>query len=166
MPVNLKKKCFQTMQRYAVFFVQQLREKTFAIRQQEKPSQQRLKRKISRLVFKLFLGKGFALLKYSPVTVHYPLATAILNGTPDQRGGRDEVWDQEMMFSQLAKRSPSMVVSGYLQYFSHSKYFQKQEANWQRKSEIMLKKLKKVISFIFVFLAHCICLSVLKCGGN
>ena len=27
------------------------------------------------------------------------------------------------MFSQLAKRSPCVVVSGYLQYFSHSKYF-------------------------------------------
>ena len=27
-------------------------------------------------------------------------------------GGRDEVWDQETMFSQLAKRSPCVVVSG------------------------------------------------------
>ena len=27
-------------------------------------------------------------------------------------GGRDEVWDRETMFSQLAKRSPSVVVSG------------------------------------------------------
>ena len=27
-------------------------------------------------------------------------------------GGRDEVWDRETMFSQLAKRSPRMVVSG------------------------------------------------------
>ena len=27
-------------------------------------------------------------------------------------GGRDEVWDREMMFSQLAKWSPSVVVSG------------------------------------------------------
>jgi len=26
--------------------------------------------------------------------------------------GRDEVWDRETMFSQLAKRSPSVVVSG------------------------------------------------------
>ena len=39
------------------------------------------------------------------------------------------------------------------------------EANRQRKSE-MLKKLKKIISCIFVFLAYRICLSVLKCGGN
>ena len=38
-------------------------------------------------------------------------------------GGRDEVWDRETMFSQLAKRSPRVVVSGKLQYFSHSKYF-------------------------------------------
>ena len=28
------------------------------------------------------------------------------------RGGRDEVWDRETMLSQLAKRSPSVVVSG------------------------------------------------------
>ena len=26
--------------------------------------------------------------------------------------GRDEVWDRETMFSQLAKRSPGVVVSG------------------------------------------------------
>ena len=39
------------------------------------------------------------------------------------------------------------------------------EANRQRKSE-MLKKLKKIISCNFVFLAYSICLSVLKCGGN
>ena len=38
-------------------------------------------------------------------------------------GGRDEVWDRATMFSQLAKRSPRLVVSGKLQYFSHSKYF-------------------------------------------
>ena len=38
-------------------------------------------------------------------------------------GGRDEVWGRETMFSQLAKRSPCVVVSGQLQYFSHSKYF-------------------------------------------
>ena len=37
------------------------------------------------------------------------------------RRGRDEVWDRETMFSQLAKRSLSVVVSGILQYFSHSK---------------------------------------------
>ena len=59
--VYSKKKCFETMQRHAVFFVQQLQEIKFAIRQQEKPSQQGLKCKISTLVFKLFLGKGFAL---------------------------------------------------------------------------------------------------------
>ena len=39
------------------------------------------------------------------------------------RGGRDEFWDRETMFSQLAKRSPSVVFSGKLQYFTHSKYF-------------------------------------------
>ena len=27
-------------------------------------------------------------------------------------GGRDEVWDRETMFSQLAKRSPGVVVTG------------------------------------------------------
>ena len=31
---------------------------------------------------------------------------------------KEEVWDRETMFSQLAKRSPSVVVSGKLQYFS------------------------------------------------
>ena len=41
----------------------------------------------------------------------------------NRRGGRDEVWDRETMFSQLAKRAPCVVVSGQLQYFSHSKYF-------------------------------------------
>ena len=35
------------------------------------------------------------------------------------------------------------------------------EANRQRESE-MLKKLKKIVSYIFVFLAYRICLSVLK----
>ena len=59
-------------------------------------------------------------------------------------GRRDEVWDRETMFSQLAK---------------------KQEANRQRKSE-MLKKLKNIISCIFVFLAYRICLSVLKLLGE
>ena len=39
------------------------------------------------------------------------------------------------------------------------------EANRHRKSE-MVKKLKKIISCNFVFLAYRICLSVLKCGGN
>ena len=45
-------------------------------------TQQGLKRKISRLVFKLFPGKHFALSKYAPVTLHYFPATAILNETP------------------------------------------------------------------------------------
>ena len=45
-------------------------------------------------------------------------------GHQKRRGSRrDEVWDRETMFSQLAKRSPRVVVSGKLQYFSHSKYF-------------------------------------------
>ena len=38
-------------------------------------------------------------------------------------GGGDEVWDRETMFSQLATRSPRVVVSGKLQHFSHIKYF-------------------------------------------
>ena len=45
-------------------------------------TQQGLKRKISRLVFKLFPRKLFALSKYSPVTLHYSPAPAILNETP------------------------------------------------------------------------------------
>ena len=39
-------------------------------------------------------------------------------------------------------------------------------ANRQRKSEMLKKLKKKNISFIFVFLAYRICLSVLKCGGK
>ena len=66
-----------------MFFVRQLREIKFAIRQWEKPSQRGLKRKISRLIFNLFVGKGFALSKYSPVTLHYSPATSILNETPE-----------------------------------------------------------------------------------
>ena len=45
-------------------------------------TQQDLKRKISRLVFKFFPGKVFALSKYSPVTLHFSPDTAILNETP------------------------------------------------------------------------------------
>ena len=66
-----------------MFFVRQLQEIKFAIRQWEKPSQRGLKRKISRLIFNLFVGKGFALSKYSPVTLHYFPATSILNETPE-----------------------------------------------------------------------------------
>ena len=62
-----------------MFLVQQLQEINFAIRQLEELSQQGLKRKISRLVSKLFLGKGFTLSKYSPVTLQYSPAAAILN---------------------------------------------------------------------------------------
>ena len=37
------------------------------------------------------------------------------------QGGRkaDEVWDRETMFSQLAKRSPCEMVSGYAQCIFH-----------------------------------------------
>ena len=71
------------MQTNEVFLVRQLQEINFAIRQLEKLSQQGLKRKISRLIFKLFLGKGFTLSKYSPVTIYYSPATAILNKSHD-----------------------------------------------------------------------------------
>jgi len=52
------------------------------------PSQQGLKRKISRLVFKLFPGKSFALSKYSPVTLQYSPASAILNETPEHNNSQ------------------------------------------------------------------------------
>ena len=67
-----------------MFLARQLQEINFAIRQLEKLSQQGLKHKISRLIFKLFLGKGFTLSTYSPVTLHYSPATAIiiLNKSP------------------------------------------------------------------------------------
>ena len=71
------------MQTHAVFLVRQLQEINFAIRQLEKLFQQGLKRKISRLIFKLFLGKGFTLSKYSPVTINFSPATAILNKSHD-----------------------------------------------------------------------------------
>ena len=38
-------------------------------------------------------------------------------------GGVDKVWDRETTFSQLAKRSPCVVVSGKLRFPFHSKYF-------------------------------------------
>ena len=43
----------------------------------------------------------------------------MLGGVGGREGGlRDEVWGRETILSQLAKRSPCVVVSGYLQYFS------------------------------------------------
>ena len=53
-----------------MFFVRQLREIKLDI-----------KRKISRLVFKLYPGKFFALSKCSPVTLHYSPATSIRSET-------------------------------------------------------------------------------------
>ena len=38
--------------------------------------------------------------------------TKFYSGGGGEGGGRDEVWDLETMFSQLAKRSSSVVVSG------------------------------------------------------
>ena len=59
--------------------LRQLQEIKFAIRLKEKPSQQGLKRKISRLMFKLIPGKGFALAKYSPVNLHSSLLQFLMN---------------------------------------------------------------------------------------
>ena len=67
-------------------------------------------------------------------------------------------WGEETRFG-TEKRWSHNLQSKYFQTF------QKQEANRQRKSE-MLKKLKKIISCIFVFLAYRICLSVLKLRGK
>ena len=50
------------------------------------------KTQISSLIFKLFPEKGFALSKYSPVTLHYSAATAILNETTDQDSSTVYVW--------------------------------------------------------------------------
>ena len=49
-------------------------------------------------------------------------------GMGGEGGVRDEVWGRETILSQLAKRSPCVVVIGYLQYFSQVK----REANPQR----------------------------------
>ena len=63
----------------------------------------------------------------------------------DARGGRDEVWDQGTVSSQLAKQSHCVVVSGII----NSK-----------------NKIERIISRIIVFLAYRICLLVLKLQGK
>ena len=65
----------------SVFCLAAMRNKICYQTIKEKPSHRGLKRKISRLVFKLFPVKAFTLSKYSPVTWHYSPATAILNET-------------------------------------------------------------------------------------
>ena len=82
MPVNLKKKCFETVKRYAVFLFGSYEKYNLLSDSRKSHLSRVIKCKISRLIFKLFPGKGFALSKYSPVTLHYSPATAILNETP------------------------------------------------------------------------------------
>ena len=107
-----------------------------------------------------------------------PLSTVMLysqllytSETYDQEGG-----GVEETRSKTKKRCSHNLQSGRPAWWSADNYsifptvkfniwFQKQEANRQRKSE-MLKNFKKIIPCIFVFLAYRICLSVLKCGGN
>ena len=83
-------------------------------------------------------------------------------GHEKRRGSRkEEVWDRETMFSQLAKRSPRVVVSGKLQYFSHSKYFQTQRTG-RGNQKCLLKKItieKNNIMHFFFF-----CISYLSFG--
>ena len=63
------------------------------------------------------MGNAFELLELGGL-IYTELTLGSTNGfemwNPEGRGGggRDEVWDRETMFSQLAKRSPSVVVSG------------------------------------------------------
>ena len=71
MPVNLKKKCFETVKRYAVFLFGSYEKYNLLSDSRKSHLSRVIKRKISRLIFKLFPGKGFALSKYSPVTLHY-----------------------------------------------------------------------------------------------
>ena len=62
------------------------------------------------------MGNAFELLELGGL-IYTELTLGSTNGfemwNPEGRGGgRDEVWDRETMFSHLAKRSPSVVVSG------------------------------------------------------
>ena len=80
MPVNLKKKCFEAMKRYAVFLFGSYEKENLL--SDSRKSKQGNKTQNFQAHFKLFPGEGFALSKYSPVTLHYSPATAILNETP------------------------------------------------------------------------------------
>ena len=60
----------------------------------------------------------------------------------------------------LDTRPPSVVVSGYSIFF----FLFRSKKRTDRGNQRCLKKLKKIISCIFVFLTYRICLSVLKCG--
>ena len=72
----------------------------------------------------LAVAKSMYYCKYKPTQGCFLRRQLIrLNRRRRGGGGGDEVWDRETMFSQLAKRAPCVVVSGQLQYFSHSKYF-------------------------------------------
>ena len=63
------------------------------------------------------------------------------------------------MLSQLAKRSPRVVVSGKLQYFSHSKYFfLEARSDRERKSEMLTEKIKieknNIMHLCFSFISY------------
>ena len=84
----------------------------------------------------------------------------------------DQVGEGEETRSGTEKRCSHNLQSGHPAWWSADNYSifptvnileARIEANRHRKSE-MLKKLKKIISCNFVFLAYRICLSVLKCG--
>ena len=67
-----------------------------------------------------FAVKSMFWLRSGPITLQeitYPGLVVARTGKSRRGAGRDEVWHQETMFSQLAKRSPCMVVSGKLQSF-------------------------------------------------
>ena len=108
----------------------------------------------------LFLNYGLIrLLNYYTCTINKPYwYNPGGGGGGGGGGGRDEVWDRETMFSQLAKRSPCVMASGLLQHFS------KKRTGWGNLK--CLKNWKKIISCIFVLLAYRICLSVLKLRGK
>ena len=76
MPANSKKKCSETMQWYAGFFV-------YEPATRNKISYQTVGKAISAgFKTQTFQADFQALSKYSPVTLHYFPATAILNETP------------------------------------------------------------------------------------
>ena len=93
-------------------------------------------------------------------------------GVGGRKGRRDEVWDRETMFSQLAKRSqsghPGWWSADNCSIFPTVNIFRlfRSKKLTGRGNQQMLKELKKIISCIFVCLAYRICLSVLKLRGK
>ena len=79
-----------------------------------------------------------------------------------EAGGRDEVWDRETMFSQLQSGHPAWWSAGN-RCFSHTKYFDKLEANRQ---EEMIKTLKNNIMHLCFSCISYLSFGTEIAGGN